>query len=464
MKMKSFRQRKGRDRGVSLLIVALSLLVLLGVSGLAVDLATLYVARNEAQRAADAAALAGAGEFVSTNISTGLMTPSQAAPIAAAQAAQVGNQNRIIGRNPDLSATNFNDSCPPPTGVSGGCFNFSVTNDPRITVTVYKKMPTYFMRVFGVDSMPVSVTATAEAYTPEGSSGPSSSVQCLKPWLLPNCDYGAYDAGSTPGPEDNPDCKKLSANGSTTLGYYKYFVDPSTGAIVRPGLTPDGAVGELLTIKPGNPQASDVSAPSQFWPVFLPSDGTFTCPSCASSDQQNSTSNSAALYRENIECCSDTTITCGATTVDPISGDMVGPTGQGVDCLIHQGNNGSGQDYISLDSSLAVPFIMYAGANNPYSTSGSQITTSDSLVTLPLYDGEVLCPGNSCPTSVSVDVQGFLQLFVKDEGAPQNSVDAYVLSVSSCIGSTSQTGGTGTTTPIPSVSGTPIPVRLINGS
>ena len=57
--------RSGRknERGVTIVLVAFSLLALLGMAALAIDIATLYVAHGEAQRAADAAALAGAKMF-----------------------------------------------------------------------------------------------------------------------------------------------------------------------------------------------------------------------------------------------------------------------------------------------------------------------------------------------------------------------------------------------------------------
>jgi hypothetical protein len=465
-------QRTGSQRGMSILFVAIGLMLLTGIVGLAIDLASLYVARNEAQRAADAAALAGASEFVSSSVTNGLMTVSAVAPLAAAQASQIGNQNLIIGRNPNLLATNFNSSCPPPTGVSGGCFDFSITNDPRITVVVKRDMPTYFMRIFGITAVPISVQATAEAYNPAGGAGPTNSVQCVKPWLLPNCDPNFASSnpdGSCPAGA-NCACGQLSSGPNKGL-WPSYFVDPNNNdAIVHPGLQPTGSIGQLLQIKVGSP--ADAEAPSQFWPVFLPSNGVFTCPNCASNDVQNSTSNSAALYRENIECCSTQQITCGTTTVDPISGDMTGPTAQGVQCLVHEANNGTGQDCLSLDTSptcsgavtsLALPFTMYAGSLNPYGAStGSQISTSDSLVTVPIYDGAPLCPGNSCPTSVSVNVVGFLQVFIRNVGSPQNSVYAYLLNITGCGGGIDQNGGGGAGGVVPVYAGAPIPVRLVH--
>ncbi|PYO65688.1 MAG: pilus assembly protein TadE, partial [Gemmatimonadetes bacterium] len=52
------------ETGSVIVIVALTLLVLLCFLALGIDLGMLYTARTDAQRAADAAALAGASAFV----------------------------------------------------------------------------------------------------------------------------------------------------------------------------------------------------------------------------------------------------------------------------------------------------------------------------------------------------------------------------------------------------------------
>src|SRR4051794_23765629 len=51
------------ERGQTLLLACVSMIVLLSMAALAVDVSMFYVARTEAQRAADAAALAGATVF-----------------------------------------------------------------------------------------------------------------------------------------------------------------------------------------------------------------------------------------------------------------------------------------------------------------------------------------------------------------------------------------------------------------
>ena len=63
MKPKWPKQKERNERGQSLIIVAFSIFVLMGFVGLAVDVGISYVDRVRARRAADAAALAAAGEL-----------------------------------------------------------------------------------------------------------------------------------------------------------------------------------------------------------------------------------------------------------------------------------------------------------------------------------------------------------------------------------------------------------------
>jgi uncharacterized membrane protein len=55
--------RRSGERGQTIILVAVSLVSLLAMAALAIDVVTLYVARSEMQRAADAAAIAGAKAF-----------------------------------------------------------------------------------------------------------------------------------------------------------------------------------------------------------------------------------------------------------------------------------------------------------------------------------------------------------------------------------------------------------------
>jgi Putative Flp pilus-assembly TadE/G-like len=442
--MRALEKRNGKrtnERGVSLILIAVGMVFVLGMAGLGVDLASLYVGRSQAQRAADAAALAGAQSLVTEGCTSnaGSIISSSCMAIARQRAEAVGNLNLIAGISPGITDADVT-------------FPSTSTSDPQIQVMASRDtshsnpMPTFFVKIFGVNSANVSATAKAEAFNPSGSTT-SVGAECLKPWLLPNCDQ---QHPATPG---NPNCTG-----------YDYFINPTTGAIQNPGSVSSGGVqGEQLLIKPGDPNSGATAAPGKFWPVFLPAGSVASdCPSCATGGGGGG-SGSGSLYRQNIECCNHNTIVCGTQQIQPITGNMVGPTEQGVDCLIHQGGNKNNPT--GMDTFDPASWTITAGSANPYGVTGA-IANSDSIVTIPIYDGTVLCPGNSCPSTTTVTITGFIQLFVKyEDGSNQGNVYADVMNVSSCAagagsGSGGGSGGTGGTT-ISTGGGSPIPVRLI---
>ena len=65
MRSQAFIERKG-ERGVTMALVAISYVAILAMAAIAIDVVSIYVARAEAQRAANAAALAGAKMFVNS--------------------------------------------------------------------------------------------------------------------------------------------------------------------------------------------------------------------------------------------------------------------------------------------------------------------------------------------------------------------------------------------------------------
>ncbi len=422
----SNRQISNNDRGASLVIVALSMLFLLGMLGLGIDLASLYVGRTQAQRSADAAALAAAQAFVDGGCTSGLN--SDCTTMATNRATSVGTTNLVAGVVPNISVT----------------FNTANTSNPQVTVVAARAaaygnaMPTFFIRVFGISSADVSASATAETYNPSGQGVPVG-VQCVKPWFYPNCDYSRSTVTTTP--PGNPNC--LAADGTM----YQYLVNPSDGSIQYPGLAPAGLIGESIQVKPSDPSQS--ASPSKFYTVLLPSDGAMSCPLCANGGSGTGT-NSGSNYQTNIECCNQANITCGTIQVTPVTGNKVGPTGSGVDCLINQ-KPGNGQDIIDVST---VPFTVTAGANNLLFPPGSQISLSDSpsTVSLPIFDGTPMCPGGSCPATVNIKILGFLQVFIT--GEQSGNVNAYITNVAGC-------GNGGGGNPINASGAAPLPVRLI---
>jgi Putative Flp pilus-assembly TadE/G-like len=402
------------QRGSTLVLAAIAMFMMLAMAALAIDVAVLYATRSEAQKAADAAALAGAKQYVTSGYTSGQVGTDVCA-LAQTDAVQVAAANRVAGTPGVLSSS----SC-----------DFSLSGDPRFTATVTKTgMPLFFARIWGSSGNYVSASATAEAYNGSGN-GPRTQSSCVKPWVLPNCD----DQHSSP---TNPNC--------TSGG--KFVNDD--GTISNPGRFPAGIVGQPVTLKPGRP--SDAAAPSQFYAISLPGSTAPMCPSCAGGG-----GGGASGYRQNIECCNTDLMQCGGTTTVDVTldtGNMKGPTRQGVQCLIHQSNGGSGQDILDTDSD---PFRFQAGSNNPLVpaviSSGAYISSSDSVVVAPIYDGHTLCPGGSCSTSIQVI--GFLQVFINQVNS-DGSVQATILNVVGCP------GGTGGPGPINGGGVSPIPVRLV---
>src|ERR1041384_5771706 len=150
-------RRRYRQRGQTIILVAVSLGSLLAMAALAIDVVTLYVARGEMQRAADAAALAGAKAFVDSGVTTEPTNPTRQTlgqTMGTAVVSSILAQNKVSGRAPVL--------------VGGApAFDFTRPGNPQITLTLQRTdLPTFFARIWGSRLSTVSATAIAEAYNP----------------------------------------------------------------------------------------------------------------------------------------------------------------------------------------------------------------------------------------------------------------------------------------------------------
>jgi Flp pilus assembly protein TadG len=464
--------QRSQERGVTLLLVAVAMFSIIWMAGMSIDVGTLYQASAEAQRSADAAALAGARVLSSSGM-TG--DPGNSGgkwaticDTATQIAKAVANQNSVGGAVPSTVDVTFiagdkDSACSASTLVSFGV-------NPTITVKVTQSsLPTYFSRVWGRTGSTVSATATAEAFNPSNAGSYAVQPRCVKPWIVPN-----YD------PLNGPGCTKGC----------KGFVDPTSGgSIVNPGLLANGhVIGEQFWLLPvckvdpaqkgacapfrsNPPQANYIAVittdpplpnleylPGQVPPTStaVPSSKTGACSDVTPSQP----------YAEAIAGCDQSTrYQCGVTTknaVDVSENPGNGDTGNGVQCLIHQGTSEStdtlvvsGQDTLdpfatSPTSAATYPFEIQAGTENPLTpgvSSGTVITSSTSIVSVPIYDpnGSIITTGTT-----NVTIVGFLQVFI-------NFVDKYgnvyvtVMNVTGCA-SNPATVFTGTS---------PVPVRLI---
>jgi hypothetical protein len=116
-------------------------------------------------------------------------------------------------------------------------------------------------------------------------------------------------------------------------------------------------------------------------------------------------------------------------------------TGEAARCLI----NNAGPDQLDMTH---FPYQIQAGSANPVIRSGV-VTSSASIVTVPVYDGATLASTNN----PAVTIVGFLQVFINKANS-DGSLNVTVLNVAGC-------SNTATKPPIPASGTSPVPIRLI---
>src|SRR2546425_2735984 len=137
-KRASFAKHSG-ERGQTIVLVALTIVTLLAMAALAIDVVTLYVAKGEVQRAADAAALVAAKAFVDSGVTseptnTSLQTLAQ--NLGTAGINGILQQNKVAGIAPAVVGT--------------PSFDFtSNPGNPQVTVTLTRTAYRSFLRGYG---------------------------------------------------------------------------------------------------------------------------------------------------------------------------------------------------------------------------------------------------------------------------------------------------------------------------
>ena len=162
--------RKG-ESGQVLVLTALSMTLMLGFVGLAVDVGMLFHARRNMQIAADAAALAGALDYK--------YNASPTSAVAAAQNAALANGITNLG---DLTV-----SVPPADGPNAGSTGF-------VEAIVSVPNPTVFMSLFGFNSVNVGARAVAG----NGGAG-DACIYVLNPTLPAAMDLQGSFVVNAPG-------------------------------------------------------------------------------------------------------------------------------------------------------------------------------------------------------------------------------------------------------------------------
>jgi hypothetical protein len=220
-----FDHQRG-DKGASAVLVAISALVLMGFTALAIDSGILFSDRRQQQSAADAGALA-AVQFARTEMiseCSGLSGASLAACRGADEAIAVIN-GTLNGRysEPDWAACTDPDALPFPSNRSP-CITYSSSSLQEVRVRLPgTDVRTPFGGVIGISSARVGAFAHATADLNQSAEvlpfavGPTGAAQdqtCLSAQASPNLD--AYPCN---GPDEGNFGKlDLSLYGNTTLG------------------------------------------------------------------------------------------------------------------------------------------------------------------------------------------------------------------------------------------------------
>jgi hypothetical protein len=177
-------RRKGTDeRGAFTVLVAISLLCLLGLTGLVIDGGRAYAARRGAQNAADAAALAGAGAL------NGVLFDSVGQEAVVREAVVASLAANHVNGTPEcrLVDETRSDLGPCPESNTGAGLPATVAG---VSVRARDNQDGSFIKALGIEGFSASAVATAQIQAlREGSSpflicGLDSSEQGFDPPLL----------------------------------------------------------------------------------------------------------------------------------------------------------------------------------------------------------------------------------------------------------------------------------------
>ena len=285
LRLRKTARRLLDETGMSMVFVSVGFMAFFAATTLAIDVGLMMTARAQAQNAADAGALAGAGALVYNSFSDRTVGGP-----AVQSAINMAKRNKVIGGDVSIEPTDVTF----PVG-SGG------QND-RVQVWVYRSVArgnpiqTLIGPVFGVNNFDIIATATAEA-------APANAMTCVKPFTIPD---KWIENGNPPWTIDS------------TFDRYdnKGKVIPNADVYVKPSATyktwTQDDAGTLFYLRAGSGNNIE--------PTFYYS---WKMPGAIGGD----------YYSDNIANCNPTVIPVGVTmTQEP--GNMMGPTIAGMEILM----------------------------------------------------------------------------------------------------------------------------------
>jgi hypothetical protein len=307
------RRTRG-ERGAVLYLVAAMIVVFLGIAALAVDLGVWFVARSEAQRAAEAGAHAGASIL--------MRSPNDEAG-ARLEAETFAESNNMRGIVPDVLPDDDIDV---------------ILDSQKVRVRVQRSnargnpIGTMFAKAMGINTVDIGAVAAAQAW-------PGVATDCILPFAIPDR-WMEWDP-SIPGFRENE------------IG--DVFSDPPDFYDPGPGGTGYAwqDVGQQITLTSASP--GDSPQPGWYYAIAFP-------------DTQGGND-----YRDAInDCWIQSGETALGDEVDKEPGNMVGPTAQGFGDIFRDPNE-QGQSWdpvlhwpvhsdgtpVSSDSRRMRPIVMF---------------------------------------------------------------------------------------------------------
>jgi hypothetical protein len=293
----SHTRRCSNDRGAMLVQVAISILTLTGFSVFVIDYGMVWVARGQAQNAADAGALSGA---IALAFDEPTNTP---APEGVAwSAAMTGARANTVWNAAATSVANLGSAACPP-GVTGRCARVDVF---RNGTNGSAPLPTIFGPILGITSQGVRATATARVAF-------GNATNCMRP-------FGVADRWEhVVNPVDRYDRWDRQGSRVIELNPRDVYEPPSATSPGTGYRLPDH-LGTEVVLKNGNPNNDNENIVSGwFMPLRLP-------------DGNGGYDSGANDYRNNIARCMSSPVSIGQHL--PLeSGAMIGPSSQGFDDL-----------------------------------------------------------------------------------------------------------------------------------
>jgi Flp pilus assembly protein TadG len=364
------RRLRRNERGMTFVFVGMGFMAFMAATTLAIDVGMFMTGKSQAQNAADAGALAGAIAlgFNDSNdrSSTG---PAVSAAISAA------TSNLMMGAAPSVIPSDVTF----PNDPSG--------NPTRVRVQVFRTtarsnaIPTLIGPIFGVPTVDIGATATAEAT-------PANAATCVKPFMIPDRwrePSGTFNPLTSTFTRYDNQGNMLPANTRDT------YVAPG-----QPGYTGYTSAdrGTQLILRAGSGNNVEPTA-YQSWKMPGEIGGDF--------------------YRDNIAGCNTSVISFSPsqpTYLIQEPGNMVGPTNDGIDRLIAKDPGAT------WDTSCQC-------------VRGSAFGISPRVTPLPLYDPEYYQLGKVNGRNADFKLAQIMGFFIKERRG--NEVYGYISPISGLI-------------------------------